>query len=89
MVAKTRGRVDARRSVQRTASGVSWSGMEEPRSREEHEGRDHEGHVDETLLDATLALSVRERLRWNDRAIKAITELRRGFARLRGPADDR
>jgi hypothetical protein len=43
-----------------------------------------EPEVDVTLIDATLALTPRERLEQNDRVLQMIEELRDGFAK----ADD-
>ncbi len=40
-----------------------------------------EAEVDVTLIDATLALTPRERLEQNDRVLQMIEELREGFAR--------
>jgi hypothetical protein len=37
--------------------------------------------VDVTLIDATLALTPRERLEQNDRVLRMIAELRDGFAK--------
>ena len=36
--------------------------------------------ADETLLDTLAALTPEERLRWNDRMVTTIQELRHGFA---------
>jgi hypothetical protein len=41
------------------------------------------------LLEATLAMTVRERLQLNDRTIRTLAKLRAGFATLRGSANDR
>jgi hypothetical protein len=46
-----------------------------------------EASVDVTLLDEMLAMTVRERLEQNDRAIRAINELRAGFAALERSRD--
>jgi hypothetical protein len=36
--------------------------------------------ADETLLDTLAALTPEERLRWNDRMVATVQELRNGFA---------
>jgi hypothetical protein len=43
---------------------------------------DSEPEVDETLLDATLAMTVLERLQQNDRMIRTVFQLSAGFAAL-------
>ena len=43
--------------------------------------------VDESLIDAMLALSPEERLRWNDRMLRTIALVRQGMP-TRDPAPD-
>jgi hypothetical protein len=43
-----------------------------------------EGGVDVTLIEETLAMSVRERLRQNDRMLAMVSQLRRAVGRARG-----
>jgi hypothetical protein len=45
--------------------------------------------VDESLIDATMALSPEERLRQNDRMIRAVLLLREGWAAAKAEQDGR
>jgi hypothetical protein len=44
---------------------------------------DGDATVDQSLIDATLAMTVRQRLQQNDRMIRSILQLRAGFAALK------
>jgi len=53
-------------------------------SQEPSRERPVEGGVDLTLIEETLAMSVRERLRQNDRMLAMVSQLRRAVGRARG-----
>jgi hypothetical protein len=65
-------------------------GQDESRTRGSAGADDVQGEaLDVGLLEATLAMTVRERLQLNDRTIRMLAKLRAGFAGLRDSANDR